>query len=158
MKKALIKDFQQRIVSAGKGDLVIINYEMLMAELDEALELHDMADKVNFDATMNRATKLLNELSMNLDFQYDISRDLMSLYIFISKQLIEATFHHTKEPIEVAQKLLATLLVGWQEANSQVTQDSPVIENSQQLYAGLTYGKGTLNETVYNDKSRGFKA
>lgn len=32
------------------------------------------------------------------------------------------------------------------------------MKNGQQVYAGLTYGKGTLNETVYQENTRGFKA
>ena len=36
----------------------------------------------------------------------------------------------------------------------------PVMQNVQQVYAGLTYGKGTLNETYLNvqDYNRGFQA
>lgn len=158
MKTELVKDFQQRIVSASKNDLVVINYEMVMAEIDEAIELHDMADKVNFSATMSRATKLLNELSLNLDFQYEISKDLMSLYIFVNKKFIEASAKYSVAPLKAAQDVLNTLLVGWKEISSVSAQEKPMIKNSQQVYAGLTYGKGTLNETVYNNDGRGFKA
>lgn len=158
MKTALVKEFQQRIVSASQNDLVVINYEMLMAELDEAIEKFDVQDMTAYNTSMGRATKLLNELSQNLNFVYEISKDLMSLYIFVNKQFIEASTQGKVKPLHTAQDVLGSLLVGWKEANKTVAYDAPVIQNSQQLYAGLTYGKGTLNETVYEHQGRGFKA
>lgn len=158
MKTVLVKEFQQRIVSASQNDLLVINYEMLMAELDEAIEKFDLQDMAAYNTSMGRATKLLNELSQNLDFTYDISKDLMSLYIFVNKKFIEASTQNSVQPLHTAQDVLGTLLVGWKEANRTEDNDTPVIQNSQQLFAGLTYGKGSLNETVYQDQSRGFRA
>ena len=44
MKTHLVKAFQTRIVTASQNDLVIINYEMLMAELDDAIDKYDHED------------------------------------------------------------------------------------------------------------------
>lgn len=158
MKTELVKEFHQRIVSASQNDLVVINYEMLMAELDEAIEKFDLEDMTAYNTSMTRATKLLNELSQNLDFTYDISKDLMSLYIFVNKKFIEASTENSVQPLHTAQDVLSSLLVGWKEANKSEANNTPVIQNSQQLYAGLTYGKDSLNETVYENQGRGFKA
>ena len=154
----MIQEFQARIVAASQNDLVVINYEMLMAELDEAVELFDESNMAPFNRAMEKATRLLNELSFNLDFQYEISKDLMSLYIFVNKKLIEASQKISIKPIHTAQEVLNALLVGWKEAAKKEAKDTPLVQNSQQVYAGLTYGKGQLNETVYSDRSRGFKA
>ena len=158
MKTELVKEFHQRIVSASQNDLVVINYEMLMAELDEAIEKFDLESMTAYNTAMTRATKLLNELSQNLDFAYEISKDLMSLYIFVNKKFIEASTENSVQPLHTAQDVLSSLLVGWKEANKTEANDTPVIQNSQQLYAGLTYGKDSLNETVYEHQGRGFKA
>lgn len=158
MKTELVQEFQARIVTASQNNLVVINYEMLMAELKEAIEIFNTADMASFNHSMLRATKLLNELSFNLDFSFDISKDLMSLYIFVNKKLIEASQKLSIQPLFTAQDVLSTLLVGWREANKTEMQTEPLIQNGQQLYAGLTYGKESLNESVYVDQSRGFKA
>ena len=36
---------------------------------------------------------------------------------------------------------------------------APVMKNTQQVYAGLTYGKGSLNEVLLtgNDSNRGYR-
>ncbi len=158
MKTELVKEFHQRIVSASQNDLVVINYEMLMAELDEAIEKFDKMNMTAYNTAMSRATKLLNELSQNLNFVYDISKDLMSLYIFVNKKFIEASTLNSVQPLFTAQDVLGSLLVGWKEANRTEVSEPPVIQNSQQLYAGLTYGKDSLNETVYENQGRGFRA
>ena len=36
-------------------------------------------------------------------------------------------------------------------------KSGPVMENTQQLYSGLTYSKTSLNEDMYGDVNRGFK-
>lgn len=159
MNAALAKEFQNRIVNASQSDLVVINYEMLMAELDEAVLKFESQDSDGFTHSMRQATKLLRELSMNLDFQYEIAKDLMSLYIFIEKRFIEASQKNSIRPIQSARDVLSVLLLGWQQAaKNEPMSKVPVIGNGQQVYAGLTYGKGTLNETVYEGGSRGFKA
>lgn len=159
MNAALAKEFQNRIVNASSSDLVIINYEMLMAELDDATDKFQMEDELGFIKSMKQATRLLRELSDNLDFRYEISKDLMSLYIFVDKKFVEASQKRSIRPIEAAKDVLNMLLLGWQQAAKADTDKGPVMKNGQQLYAGLTYGKGSLNETVYQDNaSRGFKA
>lgn len=159
MNDAMIKDFQNKIVNAGKADLLLINYEMLFVVLEEAVQAADSSCKDEFNKSLVQANKLLRELSDNLDFRYDISKDLMALYIFVSKQLIDASITFNKEPILSAKRVLDNLYKGWVEASRKEQSDKPIVKNGQKVYAGLTYGKGTLNEMIYDGtSSRGFRA
>lgn len=156
----MVKEFQNRIVQAGQIDLLLINYEMLIYTINEAMEVVDSDDEVVFKKLMTRAQKLTRELSDNLDFRYDISRDLMALYVYVNKQLINASVTKKKEPLENALSILNTLLKGWEEVSkSTEVNNKPMVGNAQKVYAGLTYGKGALNETVYQpNQSRGLMA
>ncbi|PKM56979.1 MAG: hypothetical protein CVU98_08490, partial [Firmicutes bacterium HGW-Firmicutes-3] len=129
MNAQLAKEFQTRIVNASQNDLVVINYEMLITEMDEAIEKFDQDDEKGFTNSMNRATRLLRELSDNLDFQYDISRDLMSLYIFVNKRFIEASIKNSVKPLESAKDVLNMLLLGWQQAAKEEQKTAPLIQN-----------------------------
>jgi flagellar protein FliS len=83
----------------------------------------------------------------------------MSLYIYVNKLLINASFHKCTEELNTAKSILTKLLIGFQGVSKEDVT-GPVMQNSQQLYAGFTYGKGTLNE-VYIDsreQNRGYKA
>lgn len=163
MNSTKVKDFQNKIVNAGQGDLLLITYEMLFVSVEEAIEGIETDNDDLFNQSMVRAHRLLRELSDNLNFIYDVSKDLMSIYIYINKELIEASLHLSTEPLHRSLEVLKVLYNGFDEVNevfeSTLNEKKPLIQNSQRVYAGLTYGKGTLNETVYNQNtSRGFKA
>lgn len=158
MDNTVAREFQNRIVNAGQGDLLMITYDMLFVSLEESLKAIESEDTVSFNADMTRAHRLLRELSDNLDFKYEISKDLMSIYIYINKELIDASMKMSIEPIERCLSVLRLLYEGFDKV-SEEDNKKPLMQNSQRVYAGLTYGKGTLNETVYNQNAnRGFKA
>ncbi len=156
MNKQLVKDFQTRIVNAGRGELLIINYEMLLAQIDDAIEAIREGDDEEFSKAMVNSHKLLRELSSGLDFQYDISKELMSIYIYVNKKFIDASINQSESDLVEAGKILGILLEGWKLTDYD--EDAPVITNGQKVYAGLTYGRRNLNETVDTDINRGFKA
>lgn len=159
MNSTLVKDYQNRIVQAGQDDLLLINYEMLMISIQESVDAIERNEPAQVHKSIESAKRLLRELSDNLDFRYDLSKDLMAIYIYVSKQLINTSINMAKEPLISANKVLNTLLKGWQEASKKQAIQKPIIGNGQKVYAGLTYGRGSLVETVYdNAGARGFRA
>ena len=58
-----------------------------------------------------------------------------------------------------ATHVMERLLPSFREVAKQDTSEA-VMKNVQQIYAGLTYGRGSLNETIGDDigKNRGFEA
>jgi flagellar secretion chaperone FliS len=104
MKKELVKEFQTRIVNAGRSELLIINYEMLLAQLDDAILAIESENKEEFSRSILNARKLLNELSSGLDFKYDIAKELMSIYIYVNKKFAEATVSYKVKDILEAKK------------------------------------------------------
>lgn len=159
MNDTMVRDFQNKIVNASQADLLLINYEMLFVTIDEAIAAIDTDNQTDFNRIMAQANRLLRELTDNLDFRYDIAKELMSIYIFVSKQFIDASIAFNKEPIISAKNVLNTLYTGWVEARTKEVELKPIVKNGQKVYAGLTYGKGTLNEMVYDGTgTRGFKA
>lgn len=158
MNSTVAREFQNRIASAGQGDLLMITYDMLFVSLEDALKAIETDNPEAFNSDMNRAQRLLRELSDNLDFKYEISKDLMSIYIYTNKELIDASIKMDREPIERSLSVLRLLYDGFDQVADEDNK-KPLIQNSQRVYAGLTYGKGVLNETIYNQSnSRGFKA
>jgi flagellar protein FliS len=95
----------------------------------------------------------------SLDYHYKISYDLISLYLYVNKRIITAIIKRNPISLDSAESVLNKLLVGF-EGVSRADTSGPMMRNTQQLYAGLTYGKGKLNETYINpdNRSRGFIA
>lgn len=157
MQQEQITAYNARVVQASKGELVVISYELLLDFIKGAKEALDQKKEQEFKEDVSKAKKTLRSLMDGLDFNYDISKSLMSLYLHINQQLIKGSLKKDKTYLEQVEKLLAILLKGWQEA-VKMTKEEPLITNGEKLYAGLTYGKGTLNEITISNSQRGYKA
>jgi flagellar protein FliS len=159
MKKEAIRDFTVRVTQASPSELTVILYEMILAEIKEAKEAYESGDLAAFDKELKLAQKYITELQASLDFHYKISYDLLSLYLFVNKRIITAIIRRETSTLDSAESIMKKLLVGF-EGVSGADKRGPVMRNTQQLYAGLTYGKGHLNETYIDpgNKNRGFIA
>lgn len=158
MKQEQKKEFTARIAQANRSELVVIIYELFLIAMEEA---HDNFKHGKLDdgvKSVKRAEGFLQELMGSLDHRYQIAEELMRLYRYVYEQLIFSVIRrkmvNEDTVIEVMQKL--------KEAFVQVAkedQSGPVMENTQQIYAGLTYGRGSLNEVLLseNEMNRGYK-
>lgn len=159
MNKEAIQCFTARITQASKSELVVILYEMTLAKIEEAERSYRENDLSNFDKELKGAQRNVSELMAALDYKYSISYDLLSLYLYTNKHIITAIVKQNPLTLQYAKTILKRLLEGFEEV-SKADTSGPMMRNTQQLYAGLTYGKGTLNETFIDpsNKSRGFIA
>jgi len=150
-----------RIANATPVQLVEITYELILEAIQQAKEALQKKDEVIFQKQIEKAQKFLMNLMESLDMSYELSYDIMSLYLYVNKLLIQSHIQKNQEPLEQSEKILINLEVAWKEVvKKQAESQSPVLENTQQIYAGLTYEKGTLKEAIIdpNDKKRGFQA
>lgn len=159
MKKDAIKAFTARVTQASQSELTVILYEMILTEIKEAREAYEAGDLATFDKELKLGQKYITELQAGLNFSYAISYDLMSLYLYVNKSIITAIIRRNPLTLASAESVMSKLLVGF-EGVSKADRSGPVMRNTQQLYAGLTYGRGYLNETYIDpsNKSRGFIA
>ena len=159
MTKELIQAYTARITQASKTELVVITYEILLSDIKEAQTAFEDGDISQYSKVLKHASIVINELMRSLDYQHEVSYNLMSLYIYVSKCVIDANHQKSTEFLEHAVIVIQKLMEGFKEISSQ-DMSGPVMQNTQQLYAGLTYGKGTLNEVYIDPKehNRGFKA
>ena len=82
----------------------------------------------------------------------------MQLYLYVSQELTRADIHNRTEELEHIRQIIEKLHGAYEEISKQDTS-GPVMENTQTVYAGLTYGKNTLTENLADQgSSRGFRA
>ena len=155
-----IEDYTLRIAQATPVQLVIISHELLVAFIAEALEAFKKGEAELFYQGINKSKDALTQLIDGLDFENPIAQDLYELYLYAGERLNKALFgKDTAAALEV-KEMFQTLLEGW-----RVIEDTPddrladaSDKESPQVYAGLTYGKGGLDEYIPDDEDRGFKA
>ena len=152
MTKEMKQEFTLRISQANKSGMVVILYEMLLAYLEDAqVSLNEAGD---YRSDLTKARKCLHELRNSLHFEYALAYQLLQLYIYVDKLISRADISGKQETITEALSIIRRLHDAYEQISHQDTSE-PVMGNTQQVYAGLTYGKKSLCENR-NDGNRGF--
>lgn len=158
MRKELLQEFATRVTQANRSELVVVIYEAILASIKEGKEYLSEGQIEEARTEIARARGMITELMRSLDLQYEVSHYLRQLYIFAYHELCHGIAHRNPELFDHASDIFEKLLPSFQEVAKQDDSDA-VIQNAQTIYAGLTYGRGTLNETlgVGIDTNRGFQ-
>lgn len=148
------KEYTRRISQANPTQLLVILYDMYAAYMDDAIEA-GKDDRPSMREGIKKARLCLNQLIGTLDMDYEISTNLLQIYLYVTKQMALADVKGDAELLLECKKLIGMLRESYDAISSQDTS-GPVMENSQTVYAGLTYGKGALSENSSLDGNRGF--
>ena len=160
MKAESVKIFTRRITSANKSEIIVIIYDIIEENLALAKKALAEGDRETYRNEIKQAISFVKELLVSLDMNYEVSKNLAGLYIYVSRCLNFALVSGKKEEIEAAEKVLRKLGDSFREV-AKTDESKPVMENTQRVYAGITYGRGLdLDETMVAPamESRGFRA
>ena len=159
MDKKQKQEYTARVAQANRGELVVIIYELFLIAMEEAGEAFRKGESDRGIRCVKRAQGFLQELIGSLDRRYEVAEELMRLYRYIYEQLIFSVLRRRLVNGDTVCEVMGRLKEAFEEVAKEDASDS-VMENSQQLYAGLTYGRNSLNEVLLtgNDYNRGYKA
>ena len=157
MKKELIQEYTARISQCNRSSLIVIVYEIILEYIKDAYNAYEQSDKKEFVKCLNNARNFLGELIHSLDMKYEISGQLFSLYLFWNRQMSDAIVKYSVEPLNGLQEMLTKLHNSFEQV-SKTDKSSPLMKNTQKVYAGITYGRGELSEMAVIDINRGFQA
>ena len=148
-----------RISQANTAQLALILYEMIIDSIKDATSSHKKGDQEGFERDLGKAQNYLQELISMSRMDSKVAADTVSIYLFVDHELLMSLVK--KEPVHLEECLgyLESLQTSFQEI-AKTDTDGPLMENTQQVYAGLTYGKGYLNESMdpMQNSNRGFQA
>ncbi|HHX61336.1 MAG TPA: flagellar protein FliS [Epulopiscium sp.] len=147
-----------QVANATRGQLLKITYDLLLESLDNIKKYGKEKAEKEFGAEIGRSRQILQELIDTLDFKQEISQGLLRIYVYINGLLIKSLMVYDASHIDEAKGLINQLLEGWDGAIANDPKSVKVMDNAQQVYAGLTYGKNDLNESILDNNNRGFKA
>lgn len=158
MKQEQVQDFTRRISQSNRGALVVIIYEIIFAYIKDAEDALADDNYEGFKEALAKAARGVDGLMRSLDFQYEISGNLYSLYVFAKETMAKAVIKKQTDELADAKEVLMNLYTGFKEAAKQ-DHSKPLMQNTQQVYAGMTYGRNHLTETFQEpESSRGFFA
>lgn len=156
MTKELKQEYTLRITQANKTQLITILYEMILLYLDEAKDALQTDDKAAYKNAVRKIRGCMNELTASLHFEYELAQNLLQLYLYINRELVQASIHYEVENLQHVEMVIRKLHEAYKQLETQDTS-GPVMGNTQTVYAGLTYGRNTLTESITNPATnRGF--
>ena len=138
------QEYTLKITQANKTGLITILYEMVTDYLNEAIDEFVLGKKEDARLSLDHAQDCIDELIRSLNLDYEIARDLHKIYIFSKTELTAASASSSMHRIWRVLKNFESLRDAYLELEKYDTSKS-VMENTQKVYAGLTYGKHSLN-------------
>ena len=158
MTKECKQQFTLRITQANKTEMIVILYEMLLTYLGDAEDALTQEDLTAFYDAIRKVRGCLEELIASLYLNCELGIRLFSLYQYCNRELIKADARKKREPLEHVRSVIEKLRDAYRELAKQ-DESGPVMQNSQTVYAGLTYGKNSLSENMADQgTNRGFRA
>ncbi|MDO4187966.1 MAG: flagellar protein FliS [Lachnospiraceae bacterium] len=155
MTNETIQYYTRKIADSNPTEIIVLVYEIAENYLDDAILAAKEEDFDTFDISIDKATKCINDLVEALDLQYEIGYQLMSIYMFMNKELSLSKIRRDRETVARIQAMLTKLKESFKELAKQDTSGA-AMGNAQEVYAGLTYGRDSLNESTSIDGNRGF--
>ena len=146
--------FTRRITTGNKSEIIVVLFDMIQVDLDDALNGMKGNDQ---EEALRHASEVLEHLQEALDFNYDISKDLYSLYDYAKRCIAKSMYSGRDEGILEAKKVIDPLAEAFREV-AENDNSAPLMENAQKIAAGLTYGRTDVNEAVQGGSNRGFLA
>lgn len=157
MTNERIQEFTRRITQANRSGLTLIKFEILFAYFDDICKAFEEHNREGISKAVHLADEVLKSFQETLDFKYEMSAQLFSLYDFHRRQLAKVLMRHSLEELEQSRNMLQQTYEAFKKAAKQ-DKSGPLMKNAQQVYAGFTYGKNDLNESYDIGSSRGFLA
>ncbi len=156
MTKELIQDFTLKITQANPTQIVVIVYDIAEQYIKDAISSFDEGNYEEYEINCRNACRCIDDLLQALDYSYELAYPLMRLYVFINREISVASVRRRTEGLLNARGILISLRDAFAQVAKQDGSD-PAMANTQTVYAGLTYGRNQLNESI-NDtlNNRGF--
>jgi flagellar secretion chaperone FliS len=126
--KLVYQNYQtEEVLGADPVKLVTILYRAAIDAVGAARRYLANGSIRERSRQITKAFEIIGELRSSLDYQRgaEISRSLAPLYVYMQQRLLHANCQQTDLPLAEVEKLLATLLEGWDSIRTQTLESLP---------------------------------
>ena len=107
---------QQRILNAPPEHLTLMLYNGCLKFIDDGMEALGRKDYESANNFLQRAQRIISEFRLTLNFDYEISHQLLPLYNYIYDRLVEGNIKSDFAQIEEAKSMVTELRDAWVQA------------------------------------------
>ena len=109
------------VKTASQGKLIVLLYQEAVKQLGKALSFIGADNKVEpgdiekLNNCIVKTQEILTELMTSLDMEKggEIAKNLMALYVFFNKELLDANIKHDRQKIESVHRMMDELTNAW---------------------------------------------
>jgi len=129
------------VLTAEPIKLVQLMYRGALDAIDGARKALAAGDIPNRSRLISKASAILNELALSLNHSVapELCRNLVELYDYMLRCLIEANTKQIEPPLIEVERLLSEILSAWYQAGQREQTMPPL--NSRAAYAGDSYSQ-----------------
>jgi len=122
--------FEEEVLAANPVRLVQLLYRGALDSIASARRYLRLGDIRARSRAVAKAMTIVSELSLSLDHNHggELSRSLAELYAYVQTLLIQANTKQSDPPLAEAERLLSTLLEGWESCEGQPAAPSAEFE------------------------------
>ena len=156
MQKEQIQEFTTKITLSNRTGLTVVTYEILFAYLTDAKSALKKEAWEDYKKSVRQSQKCIEELIGTLDFTYQLSAELYQIYMYAKELLGKALYKRKEAELAECENLMKMLYDAFVKV-AETDHSAPLMRNTEQVYAGYTYGRYDVNVNSSNmNPSRGF--
>ena len=107
---------QQRILNAPPEHLTLMLYNGCLKFIEDGIDALGRKDYESANNFLQRAQRIISEFRLTLNFDYEISHQLLPLYNYIYDRLVEGNIKSDLSQIEEAKGMITELRDAWVQA------------------------------------------
>lgn len=141
------QEYTLRITQANKTQMITILYEMVIDYIREARDAFSLGEGDIGQRSIEHAQSCIDELIRSVNLKLELGKNLHGIYIFSKKELMMAGINKSIHRLWRVEQNFKSLCQAYKELEKS-DLSTPMMNNIQTVYSGLTYGKNSLNDDV----------
>ncbi len=131
------------VLSADPIKLVQLLYRGALDAISGARRALASKDIATRSRLITKASAILNELALSLDHstQPELCRNLVELYDYMLRRLIDSNTQQVEAPLVEVEGLLRELLAAWQQGGQKEQEAEVATGYASQMYAAAEYSE-----------------
>lgn len=158
MTQEMKQEFTRRVSQENHSGLILVLCDIFHTYGNDAMTAYEAGNETAYLQNIEQARRTMQELIDCFSKEDPLGRNVISIFRFIYGKLVRSEVRRQPDELDRCVQMVDDLRVGFVHLH-ELDNEGAVMQNVHQVYAGLTYGKGTLNESVQgvNYESRGYQ-
>ena len=141
------QEFTRRISQENHSGLILVLCDIFHTYGMDAMAAYEAENMTTYLQSIGQARRTMQELIDCFSREDALGKDVITIFRFIYGKLVRSEIRRQPDELERCIHVVDHRRVVFVHLH-EIDTEGAVMRNVHQVYAGLTYGKGTLNESI----------